>query len=442
MSENSTAKANFAEMLSFGGVQFAASTFMAFSAYYLLMFFTDVAMLPAAVTAGLLFCLRILGAIDDQVVSLFINRMSFKGGKYRPYLKWSALPFTLSMAALGLTPGIGMGGRVLYAALMLFICELSWSTSHTATMAMLPYLARDDISRTRFVSFSNGSSIIAYIIVGTFMLPLTELLGGGSMFKGFALTLALLALIAAPLYFNAYIHLRERHYIETEKKPYFRDMYLAILRNKRIMLFMTGFCLYSMADAFKSLTTYYYVTYNMARPDLLPLIILAGLLSPLAVQPFMPRLLQYAKKETLITAGLFTAAGVCLLMLAAGRQPAALIVCVLLYGVCTAIVANLVFTMMAAFSDEIRSRQHISMSELLTATVGLSSKLGVAISSGVAPIMMAAFGYSAQAATQSAGALTGIRTLYILCTATGLAIAGLVMLLFSNTLTDKAIEQQ
>ena len=415
---------NAVEMLSFGGAQFAASIFMAFSSYYLMMFCTDVALIPAAATAVLLFCYRLFGAVDTQFIGVFINRKSFKDGKYRPYFKWCALPYAIGFAALGLAPGISSAFRIIYIVIVLLICELSWSVLHTASISMLPYLAGDDISRSGFMSFSNGSSIIAYIIIGTFMLPLADVLSAENRGRGIALALVLCAVVAVPLLFNAYYRLKERHYSDPPIKPTIKDMFFAIGRNKQIMLFFSGFCIYCMADAFKSMTTYYYVTYIMERGDLLPVVILAGLLSPLAVQPIIPRLLKRVKKENLIVFGLFAASCICILMLAAGSRPVALIVCIVLYGVFTAIVANLVFTVVASFSDEIRMRQNIGMSEILTATMNLSSSVGSAIASGASAITMAAFGYSAQVAVQSAGSLFYIRALYTLCPAVGMALAG------------------
>ena len=416
------------EMLAYGGVQFATGFFMAFSAYYLMMFFTDMALIPPAAVAAILLSYRLIGAIDSPAIALFINRSRFRGGKYLPYIKWCALPFAIGVGALGFTPVTGAGARIIYAAFTLILCELGRTVLETATFSLLPYLARDDKTRSKFVSFSNSSAILAFIIVGTFMLPLAGLFGGADRNTGFALALVLFAVISIPLNFNASFRLKERYYGDTQHKPTLKDMFLAIGRSKRLLLFLIGFCLYSMADAFKSMTTYYYITFNIARPDLLPLVILTGLVSPLAMQPIIPRLLTYAKKETLIIIGLVFACGASLLMIAAGTQLPALAACIALYGVSTAIVANLAFTMIASFTDEARAMREINMSEILTATLGLSSSFGIAIASGITPIAMKTFGYVAQAVYQTPDALTGIKMMFIICTAAGMALAGIVLL--------------
>ena len=428
-------KNSVVEMLSFGGIQFAASVYMAFLSYYLMAFCTDVALIPATTTAVLLFCFRLFSAADTPALGVLINRTRFKEGKYRPYLKWSALPFAMSLIGLGLTPEVGIAGRAFYLALMLLICDLSWSALNTASMSMIPYLARDDINRTKFISFSNGSSILAFLLVGTFMLPLVKFLGGGDSgndAKGYALALSLFALLAAPLILNAYLRLQEKGYPSFPVKPTIKEIFLVIGRHNRLMFFLTGFCIYYMADAFKNLTTYYYMTYYMERSDLLPVVIMAGLITPLAFQLVIPSLLRFANKETWIVAGLFGAMGSCLSMLATGTQPYALIVCVVFYGAFTAVVANLVYAVVAAFTDEIQLSQNISISEILTASVNVSSNIGIAVASGAAAATLAVFGYSAGAEIQADGVLLAIKTLYIICTAVGMGLGGCVMLKFRN----------
>jgi GPH family glycoside/pentoside/hexuronide:cation symporter len=95
---------------------------MAFSSYYLLVFYTDVAQIPATATAALLMGLRLFSAADGHILGLLMNRATFKSGKYRPYFKWCALPFAISLAGLGLMPEMSVAGKIAYAALTLLIC--------------------------------------------------------------------------------------------------------------------------------------------------------------------------------------------------------------------------------------------------------------------------------------------------------------------------------
>ncbi|MCL2067159.1 MAG: MFS transporter [Treponema sp.] len=433
MDDKKAEKTDTIEMLSFGGVQFASYIFLAFSSYYLMMFFTDIALISPAVTAVFMVFYRLFDAADNQAIGIFINRNRFKDGKYRPYYKWCALPFAIGLAAFGMTPFISISVRFIYTAVMLLICEFSYSVLNVATTAMLPYLVKHDVNRSKFMAVSNSCSIFAFIVVGTFMLPLAGFLGGGDRNKGIALTLILYAIIAVPLIYNGYFRLKEQHYSEPSVKPAIKDVFGAIVQNRRILLFFTIFLLYFMADAFKNMTTYYYLTHIMKQPDMMPVIISAGLFSPLAMQPVIPRLLKYAKKESLIVFGLFAGSCCSLLMLAAGNRLYALAACVVLYGMLTAIASNMIFTMLAAFSDEVRTRLNISLSEILAAGMNLSSTIGVGIASVITGAVLAFVNYSPQAAVQTTAALTGIRTLYIFCTASVLALAGVLTLQLRKT---------
>ena len=423
-------KDNFIKMLSYGGVQFATSIFYAFSSYYMLAFLTDVALIPAAVAAALLFGLRMFSAAGDQAIGIYLNRASAKSGKYRPWFKRCALPYAICLAAVGFAPGFSLAGKVVYAAVTLALCELLRSALSMAAMSMLPYMAVTDDERSKYVSFSTAAGILSYLLVGTFMMPLVGLLGGaGGQRAGYAAVFVIFAIAAAPLGFNAYYRLSEASFnTELIKQPIIK-LYAAIVKNKRLVLFFAGYCVFAAADAIRNLTAYYYVIYNIGRPEILPYVIMAGVLTPLAMQPIIPRLLAFAKKETLIIAGLFAASGLNFILPAISGGVYAIIICAVLYGTFTSVVVNLIYAMLASFSDEMRVRHEFQMSDVLSATLSLSYKIGGAVAGGAVPLIMASAGYSAQdAQIPAAAALASIKTLYFTFTAAGMALSGIIML--------------
>jgi Na+/melibiose symporter-like transporter len=260
------------------------------------------------------------------------------------------------------------------------------------------------------------------------MMPLIGIFGGGNAKTGFLVTMSLLAVIIAPVCFSAYFFLREKNIAGSAEKPPLKKMYKAILQNKRLLLFFAGYCIFYMADSFRSQTAYYFVTYNLGRQELLPIIIMAGLISPLLMQPLIPKMLAFASKEALVAIGTLGASAVGFLLLAFSDYPYALIAAAILYGVFTAVFGNLNFAVMASFADEMHKRHNMYMSDILAATSTLFYKVGIAIASGAAPLIMSMTGYAAQAARQSGGALMGIKMLYITCNAAALAVAGVIMI--------------
>ncbi|MCL2058101.1 MAG: MFS transporter [Oscillospiraceae bacterium] len=449
---NTNSNGKIVNMLSYGGVQFASSIFLAFLAYYPLVLLTDVALIPPAIAGLLLSGLRLFSAAGDQAIGIYINRASIKGGKYRPWFRRCAIPHAVCLAAVGLTPGFGLGGKIIFAAITLALCELFRSIINMAAMSMLPYMADTDEERTKYVSFSTAASIGAFFIVGTFMMPLVGLLGGGfsrvvggtwsggidGQRAGFALLFALLAIVSVPMCLNAYHRLSEGSYDATLVKQPIAKMYAAIIKNKRLVLFFAGYCLFATADAFRNLTAYYYVANNLGRPEFISFVIMAGVITPFAMQPIIPRLLAFAKKETCIIFGLFAASALNFILPAISGGAAALLVCAVLYGSFTALSVNLVYAMVATFADEMRARHEMQMSDVLSAILSLSYKVGMAIAGGAAPIIMAMYGYSAENAMQPASALSSIKALYFSFTAIGMALSGAAMLFAIHQKRQKA----
>ena len=123
-------------------------------------------------------------------------------------------------------------------------------------------------------------------------------------------------------------------------------------------------------------------------------------------------------------------------MLTVNIDAIGLIAYVLLYSVFTSIVANLVYAIMASFSDDLFERHKIVGSEVLLSMMSVCSKTGFSIASGIAPLALKTTGYLAQAAIQPTGSQSGIKILYIFFTAVGMAISGVFMLLSSRRRTQ------
>jgi Na+/melibiose symporter-like transporter len=423
-------KADIGEMIAYGGAHFATTILPAFAAYHLMWYCTDVALVPAFAVSMMLMSLRLFGAFYVNFVGLFMNCTQFKDGKYRPYFKWCAIPLAIALALLCTMPVTNLVWKIAWLTVILLACEILNSILSIASLAMLPHLAKNDVDRTKYVSFFITFSILAFLVVGSFLRPAAWFLGDGDWRVGFPMVMALLAILVVPLSFNAWFRLKERYFHAPVHQPALRDLITIILRNRRILLFMAAYAIYVTGNGFKTTTTVYYFSCNLGCPEMLPTVFLAGLIAPLLMQPVMPRLLTLARKETLIVFGLLGATCTCFLIAIAGDNMMGLIVCFVLYGLFTAISANLVFAVMASLSDEIRESTSIQMSDVLSATMRFSDRIGMAISFGVAPMVLAICGYVPLSTEQTPTALAGIKALFIFFTAGGLILAGVFMLVF------------
>ena len=63
---------------------------------YLLFFYTNVYGLPAEIVATMFLVVRVMDAVVDPIVGTFVDKHTFKYGKFRPYLLYGAFPFAIS----------------------------------------------------------------------------------------------------------------------------------------------------------------------------------------------------------------------------------------------------------------------------------------------------------------------------------------------------------
>ncbi|MDR3121710.1 MAG: MFS transporter, partial [Clostridiales bacterium] len=428
-------EAGFAEKLAYGCTGMATGFPLAFTTYYLLYFYTDVFLIPTGAIAALLFFYRVFDAADDLAIGFFMNRASFKRGKYRPYFLWLCAPFAVFTAAVFFTPGFGGAWKIVYAVLTLFLWESAYTMLNTAAGALLPYVAREESERTEFNSVKILLSIIAFLIVNTFGLAIVGFFSGQGLIRfgglagdrlGFFLTAAALGLVGVPLHFAAYRGVRERHSPFAAAAPPMLTSapgpesesasaraptpapgpesalfaaaapapvsFLRILRgiagNHRLLLLFGVYLTYWTGVTFRNQMTVFYVSRNLGRPaGDTSVVILVGLLATLVIQPVIPMLSRRFGRGRFMLFGLCGSMCSALLPLLFGASYPFLIITALPFGLCSAIPANLIFLTLADFVDAER-KKNLNVSEIYFAAFGFCAKLGMGIAGGLCPLVL------------------------------------------------------
>jgi GPH family glycoside/pentoside/hexuronide:cation symporter len=410
------------------GSEFSAS----FSSYFLILFYTDVFLLPVGAVAVLMFTYRVIDATDDVLFAYFMNRKHYKRGKYLPYYLWLSLPFALFSALMYYTPDISDAWKFVYAFATLLAWEMADTILGTATKALLPFISRDKRERTQLNSVGIVFAVGAFLIVSSSGMNLVALLGGGDQQRGFFMTMLLFGLLSVPMSLAGYFGIKERHLTQKKKIPP-RQILHCVLQNRRMLLFLGVYLFYWAGNSFKNQMTIYYVSYNMGRPDAVSSMLLAGVLASFAVQPFIPWIAKHMASGQSMSIGIWGSAASAAAMLCAGQSMPLLIAGNVLFGLFSAVPANLAFTVVADFVDETLARHDANLSDIFYTTLSVSGKIGMAVASGLCPLVFGWTGYRPEAAAQGAVALLGIKGLFLGGTALMLAISGALMLRFWRT---------
>lgn len=309
------------------GLGDAANLFvLTYVSSYLKVFYTDVLKVAESKIATLLLISRLWDAINDPMWGAFVaKRRPGKDGKFRPYLKWCAIP-------LGIT------------SILCFVNFRDFTTSEAVVLALMyasyigfgmmytgmniPYgslasVVTDDpegrtlLSTFRSVGAGLGGAIplligpmIIYSVVGTNSQgnPIKAADAGGMM--KFGLIMGVLSIL---FYFFCFATTKERVASEAEPKIDMKQTYLGMFKSKPFVIAAISGILISGQLQFNSLTQYLYKNY-FENTDLSIIGTVATYL-PMAVMIFFtPKLVKKYGKKELCTVGTLLSAIASILM--------------------------------------------------------------------------------------------------------------------------------
>lgn len=99
------------EKIGYGFGDMASSMFWKLFGAYLMIFYTDVFGLPAAVVGTMFLITRIWDSAFDPIVGVVADRTHSRWGKFRPYLLWLAVPFGIIGVLTFVTPDWSPTGK-------------------------------------------------------------------------------------------------------------------------------------------------------------------------------------------------------------------------------------------------------------------------------------------------------------------------------------------
>ena len=134
---------------------------------YLLFFYTNVFGLPAEVVATMFLIVRVMDAIVDPIVGTFVDKHTFKYGKFRPYLLYGAFPFAVLGILCFSTPSLSEGASIIYAYATYIGLSLVYTTINIPYGALTAAMTRDNkevVSMTsiRMLCANLGGLIVSF----------------------------------------------------------------------------------------------------------------------------------------------------------------------------------------------------------------------------------------------------------------------------------------
>ena len=443
-------KLKFREKLGYGLGDTASNFFFATFNVFLLYYYTDIFGLTAAAVGTMFLLTKILDAVSDPIMGLIADRTNSRWGKFRPYLLWAAVPYGICGYAMFANPDLSYAGKLIYAYVTYSLMMLAYKAINVPYSALMGVISPSSIERTKVASYRFFCAFAAGWMVGTFVTPLKNILGGGDEALGFKLTMAIFAVISVALFWITFATTKER-VIPTPTKSDMKLDFKALLGNGPWRaLFAAGiFTLVNIAVRNGTLLYYfkYYVGDDGARIFLIfdktAVFMSLGLLAMMVGVVLTKTLSQrFEKRQLMIVLSFLNALSMaafyftppdqywlmvainCAGMLAAGPTPA------------------LVWSMYADCADYGEWKSGRRTTALVFSTVQFSHKMGLAVGAGLAGIILSWFGFVANE-TQTAESMAGIRFMFSVFPAV-FALMGIVAIYFYriDSKMTRQIEQE
>lgn len=288
---------------------------------FLKIFYTDVLKIATEKVANLFLFTRLWDAVNDPMWgALVAKRRPSKDGKFRPYLKWIAVPLALSQLLCFVDIGriTDNGAIILVFAYVTYIAFGMLYTGMNVPFGSLASVITDDPSgRTLLSTFRTiGGGIggaapllIAPMIIYVGTGELDELgkeikVASSGRMCLFALIMAVLAIV---FYLSCYKTTKERVASDEEPKVDMKKTYLGMLKSKPfVILALTGILISGQLQ-FASLNQYLYKNY-FTNTSLSIFGTIAQYLPMALMIPFTPKLSAKFGKKEISTVGAFVAA--------------------------------------------------------------------------------------------------------------------------------------
>ncbi|WAH55442.1 glycoside-pentoside-hexuronide (GPH):cation symporter [Pseudomonas silvicola] len=371
-------KVSFAERLSYGCADGGINLLLGLVSSYLLFFYTDVFHLSVATIGTLFLVARLLDAVADPVIGLLIDRTRTRFGQHRPWFLWFGLPFALCGVLTFATPDLSAQGKITYAFISYTLLGLLYSAVSLPLTSMLPTLSADAQQRTEINALRQLLGTGGVLVIGLAAMPSVHWLGQGDDRRGFMLTAAVCALLALIALSLAFVHTRERVPARHGSHPLTLRQSLSATRgNWPWLATMLINFLFWVGFVSVNQFTLFYLTYNLQRADLIPVVMATGTvkLLTIALCPWLTR--RWGMRPTVLL-GCVATVGATLAM-AWVHEPVAFITLNLVAKLGMGLVIGLLFAMMGEAVNYGEWKNGVRAQGFLFAASSFGVKLGMSI---------------------------------------------------------------
>lgn len=296
-SKHVAVKLSFNEKTAYGLGDTASRFVWDMVGFWILIFYTDIYGISAAAAGTIMLIARFWDMISDPLMGIIADRTRSRWGKFRPYLLWMALPYSVLAVLTFSTPDLGETGKVIYAGVTYVLLMTVYTAINLPYSSLGAVMTADSIERTGLNSYRFVFAFVGQLAVSGFALTLAKFFGDGDDRQGFQITLVFFAVISFCLFMITFFNTRERVLPpKNQSHDLMKDLKNIFTNRPWLVLFFVGIVSFIMF-ALQNLAIAYYFKYYIGDETSVQLFNITGTVGLILAIPLSKPLAAYFGKR-------------------------------------------------------------------------------------------------------------------------------------------------
>ncbi len=444
------------EKIGYGFGDMASSMFWKLFGSYLMIFYTDVFGLPAAVVGTMFLVTRIWDSLSDPVMGAIADRTTTKWGKFRPYILWGAVPFGIIGVLTFTTPSLDMTGKIIYAYVTYSLMMGMYTIVNVPYASLLGVMSPNPKDRNTLATFRMAFAYIGSFIALLLFMPIVNMISGNSpdivdQQQAWTVGVGVIAVICVILFVLTFALTRERVKPIKEKQAKLKEDLRDLAKNKPWWILLGAGIAALVFNSIRDGATVYYFKYFIVEESFTSVslfgfsFVLSGLYlavgqaaNIVGVVLAAPISNKIGKKNTYLGAMVIATILSVIFFWFSKEQIALIFVFQVLISICAGSIFPLLWSMYADCTDYSELQTGNRATGLIFSSSSMSQKFGWAIGSALTGWLLAYYGFQANQ-VQSTETLNGIKMFMSILPAAGTLLS--VVFISMYPLSEKKMEK-
>lgn len=410
------------EKIGYGLGDMASSMFWKLFGSYLMIFYTDVFGMPAAVVGTMFLVTRIWDSAFDPIVGVIADRTQSRWGKFRPYLLYLAIPFALIGILTFMTPDLSDTGKIVYAYITYSLMMMVYSAINVPYASLLGVISPESKDRNTLSTYRMTFAYIGSFIALLLFMPMVNFFSKDhSEQYGWMMSVVVIAMLCALLFYGCFAWTKERVKPIREQQNSLKTDLSDLLHNRPWWILLGAGIAALVFNSIRDGATVYYFKYYIVEEEHASIslfgisFVLSGLYlavgqaaNILGVILAAPLSNSIGKKKTYMGAMLIATVLSVIFYWLDKEELVLIFTFQVLISICAGSIFPLLWSMYADCADYSELQTGHRATGLIFSSSSMSQKFGWAIGSAATGWLLAFFGFEANT-IQSAETIHGIK---------------------------------